>query len=393
MNEINVLMATDENYISQTRIAIWSARKYTDSSATIAFTVLCDENSGLASRQWIESLENELENITVQCINVDKTKVAGAEGKAHITQATFYKMLASSVLPDADQCLFIDSDLVVMTDLRKLYETDIEDVYAAGVREMVLIRHPNWACELRKRSNLPDMSDYINTGVILWNLKNMRRDHIEEKLLENITVHNEWLEQDIIHRICHERIKIIDYHYNYNPMFSEEIYQRYYPVLDENMQGAIIHFIGNRKPWKNDKIPFADVWWESARLALQTNEFEKMSRSAEHIYGLSDIPRTVDYYGKNRGYVIVGYSDNGIILYDELRKSGVCSMIAFCDNSEEKQTISLQKNVFSVQEAVLRFCNFVFINAVQNFRTEITNQLLSLGISQDNIVECSMEKW
>lgn len=386
-------MATDRNYISQTRIAIWSARKYTDSSVTISFTILCTDELGFANKYRVESLESELENITVHCIDVDEKKVAGAEGKAHITKATYYKMLAASVLPDADKCLFIDSDLVVMTDLKKLYEIDIEDVYAAGVREVVLMRLPNWACELRKKSNLPDMSDYINTGVILWNLKNVRCDHIEEKLLENIAVHNEWLEQDIIHRICHGRIRIIDYHYNYNPMFSEEIYQYHYPVLDNNVQGAIIHFIGARKPWKNDKIPFAHVWWEYARLALEKDEFEKVKESAEHIYGLSDLSKIVDYCGKNRGYVIVGYSDNGIIIYDELKKKGVCSKIVFCDNSEEKLKIGLQENVFSIQEAVLKFCDFVFINAIQNFRSEVTNQLLSLGISRDNIFECSMEKW
>ena len=393
MKRINILMGTDENYISQAWIAIWSSRMHTNHSYYIAVTILCSERLGVASRKRVEKLSETLDNLSVRFVDVDERQISGAKDKEYVTVATYYMLLASTVFPDEDRCLFMDADLVVETDLSRLYEIDIDGFYAAGVREMVLMRMPNWATELKKKSNLPALSDYINTGIILWNLESMRQDHVEEKMIENINAHNEWMAQDIVHRVCHGKIKLIDYHYNFNPMFDDEIWQYHYPVKDSTVYGTITHFVGARKPWKNDKIPSADIWWKYAKIALEDNEYEKISASVEHIYSITKLWKVVDEFGKNAGYVIVGYSDNGIMIEEELKRNGVHCDIIFCDNDDKKIEAKLRDNVFSIQKAVAKYGDHVWINAVQNRREEITEQISSLGINRDKIIICSMERW
>ena len=179
---IDVLMTTDENYISQTRVAIWSARKYTDSSVELCFTILCSQGLNQTSRKRISVLANALTKLTICFYEVNEAYFSEANVHDHITVATFYKLIGASALAESNKCIFLDSDLVVHADLCSLYDIDISDVYVAGVQEMVLITSPNKALVHQRRSNLPLLSDYINTGVLLWNLDLIRRDNIEKKI-------------------------------------------------------------------------------------------------------------------------------------------------------------------------------------------------------------------
>lgn len=388
--KIDILMTTDENYILQTKVAIWSARKYTNSSVELCFTILCTRNLDVVSRKKISVLADISKKLTIHFYEVNEMDFSDANVKDYITVATYYKLIGASVLPESNKCIFLDSDLVVRADLCSLYNIDISDVYVAGVQEMVLITSPNFALDHQKKENLPPLSDYINSGVLLWNLELVRKEGIEKKLLKSIKKHYSWLEQDIIHDVCHDHIKLIDYNFNYNPMFLEEEYEWNYPMVKKKAEGRIIHYVGPKKAWKNTAPPMAHIWWNVAKEVLEKDEYDAMYQMAECIYNLRTIKEISEQCNKVSKVFIAGYSNNAMVIKQELRKNKVDKEIIFCDNNEEKQKLGIIENVISVKEAVERGENAVWINAVQNARKEITAQLMKFGIARNRIFECSM---
>lgn len=62
---INILMLTDKNYISQAKVAMYSACKNTNPKVKIVFTIFCDKSVDRKSRERLFSLEKIFSNIKV----------------------------------------------------------------------------------------------------------------------------------------------------------------------------------------------------------------------------------------------------------------------------------------------------------------------------------------
>ena len=90
----------------------------------------------------------------------------------------YYRLFAAHYLPQQlDRILYLDPDLVVLNSLRKLYEIDFGDnLFAAASHiESHAFRDLN-----RLRLNLPEQTSYINSGVMMMNLKLLRNESTQE---------------------------------------------------------------------------------------------------------------------------------------------------------------------------------------------------------------------
>lgn len=91
---------------------------------------------------------------------------------AYCTPYTLLRLLADLVTDMPDKLLYLDIDIMVHDDLKKLYEINIGDYEYAAVKEKYgcwLIRH-----------------DYINAGMLLLNMKKIRETKLLEKAREKI---------------------------------------------------------------------------------------------------------------------------------------------------------------------------------------------------------------
>lgn len=85
---------------------------------------------------------------------------------AYCTPYTLLRLLADLVPNIPDKLLYLDIDMMVHDDLRKLYDINIEEVEYAAVKE----KYGSWLIR----------PDYINAGMLLLNIKKIK----ETKLLE-----------------------------------------------------------------------------------------------------------------------------------------------------------------------------------------------------------------
>ena len=91
---------------------------------------------------------------------------------AYCTPYTLLRLLADLIPNIPDKLLYMDIDMMVNKDLGELYNTDIENYEYAAVKEKYGHYFIKW--------------DYINAGMLLFNMKKMKETKLLEKAREKI---------------------------------------------------------------------------------------------------------------------------------------------------------------------------------------------------------------
>lgn len=133
MRQIPILLATDNNY-KYALIALISISKHASPNTFYNIYFLVDKEFKKESENHIrECVKNECKACKVEFIEVSDIFENIQMRITRITRPTYYRLLASELLNE-DKCIYLDTDVVVLTDLCELYNTDIEDYYIGGVK-------------------------------------------------------------------------------------------------------------------------------------------------------------------------------------------------------------------------------------------------------------------
>lgn len=172
-------------------------------------------------------------------------------------QEMYYRILAARLIPDSEsRILYLDPDILVINPIHKLYRIDFQDrLFAASSHVHKSLQKIN-----QIRLNMDEDSPYINSGVLMMNLEQLRTEQDVCDVLEFIQKNKFRLflpDQDVISAVYGDSIRTVDpkiYNlserfltfYNLNPK-NEKI------TLDWIRQNtAIIHYCGRNKPWNRN---------------------------------------------------------------------------------------------------------------------------------------------
>jgi lipopolysaccharide biosynthesis glycosyltransferase len=212
-------------------------------------------------------------------IGVDDQNFSKWKTVKHLTKATYLRLLIPSLI-DENKVIYLDSDLIVLSDLSELYATLTHQFLLAGVLD------PFGA----KVSKLPRAEDdiYINTGVLVMNLESLRQDGFIDKCAKIYSSHHELVnvafnDQCLINKYAEKRKINIDPKWN-RMVYASAVNRKYWDYSISDNTSSIIHFIGPLKPWNKWCNPIvADFWWEYAN-KLAT----KLGVSASRLTALPD---------------------------------------------------------------------------------------------------------
>jgi len=204
---------------------------------------------------------------TVHPISVDPSLLEHAPVLKRISKETYYRLLVLDIIPeDVDRILYMDPDIVVNKSMKELYNVSFGDAVVAGAG------HTTGCVEWynKKRLDMPEKSHYVNAGVLMFNLEEMRKfcttqdifDYIEKNLKKL------WLsDQDVINGMFGAKTVYFD-----TRVFNldEKVFKRERKIdLDwvrENT--SIIHYNGSDKPWKSEyKGKLAEFYFHYKALA------------------------------------------------------------------------------------------------------------------------------
>ena len=142
-------------------------------------------------------------------------------------------------LPHIDKIIQLDCDLVVLGDLRPVYDIDMGDAYFAMVDEVTGAYFPfgqKNADGTRKR--------YGNCAVCLFSLDNMRKDKIAEEEIEFLkTTQIQCIDQDAHMYICEKHG--YDRWLNLAGRYNETL------VTSMSLRPIIWHYCGQKNWWRD----------------------------------------------------------------------------------------------------------------------------------------------
>ncbi len=130
--------------------------------------------------------------------------VAGFPSRHRFTPAMWYRLFLPELLPDVDRVLYLDADTLAMDSLAELWATDLEGHWVAAVTNVF----EPWSIGRPKELGLAGPEAYFNSGVLLFNLGEMRRDGRGEALRELVRTRGDellWPDQDALNLVLGER--------------------------------------------------------------------------------------------------------------------------------------------------------------------------------------------
>ena len=123
----------------------------------------------------------DYQNITLRFYNAQElVKNYNLKANEHITTETYYRFLIQQVIPDYKKVLYLDSDMIINSDVAQLYNTDVDGYMVAAVRDAEFLGNINgasktikaYATEVLKMKN---PYNYFQAGVLLFNETEMRK--------------------------------------------------------------------------------------------------------------------------------------------------------------------------------------------------------------------------
>lgn len=196
-----------------------------------------------------------VDNVKFTIIHFEDEILDSAPASKRYPSVIYYRLLAAKFLPnDLDRILYLDPDIIVLKDLSDLYNSDFNGNYYIGSSNVKNI--------LRKfnevKNGAPKKAPYLNTGVLLINLKELRKFDQSKEVYNFILKKRMTLmlpDQDVLQGLYGDKVLQID-HLKYN--LSDRtitLYNLKHLVnkidlnwVDQNC--SIIHYFGRNKPWK-----------------------------------------------------------------------------------------------------------------------------------------------
>ena len=290
---IPVVYAMDDGYARYTATSIDSIMRCSPIQQKYTFYILTPPSISNGVRDIFLHLESIYQNCTIQIIPIGHDFSNAHLQIQHITIPTYYRLLLPDILPDIKKCIYLDGDTIVCQPLTELYERDLGENYIAGVEAYGYYRD---AEHHRKRLNLSSFGPYVNAGVLLMNLDQMRKDDCVSQFMSLMDYKFSSQDQDILNVACYGRIQCLPYKYNVmtaHQNLSQQFLNQYISQTDldaARKNPVIIHYATKEKPWNTLQTPMSVNWW---RVVLEGTTWplysvDKTSLLLETLYNVGD---------------------------------------------------------------------------------------------------------
>lgn len=267
---MNILVTLNSNYIEPLKVMLKSMfMNNSHEKLTIYLMHSSIKPEELADiNEFVESNGQNLIAITLKDEYFSEAPVL-----MHYTKEMYYRLLAYKFLPaDLDRILYLDPDILVINEIRSLYDLDLSGyLYAAAYHELIPVKEIN-----RLRLKTYEMEEYFNSGVLLMNLALQRKEIDERRIYEFVIKYKNRLilpDQDILNSLYAKHIKKIDEikynydtrYYRYNKIISKGVVDMDYVINNT----SILHFCGKKKPWhKNYTGSFHSLYKHYQKITL-----------------------------------------------------------------------------------------------------------------------------
>ena len=278
INYISISYCPNNNYVPLAYVSMISILNSKEPYTYISFYIIIPKDFTQRNIDFLYSLYEQYDyfNITFLKMNDRYNK---AYISRYITIHAYYRFSLGELLPNLNKIIYLDTDTICYKDLTRLYNLNFRGKMILG---QVIVTNKN------KKTGYYS----INSGILLLNLKEMRRLKIEEKVLNIINkgYKHKFHDQAIINFYFKKYVGI------FPPQYHGRPYLNYLEIVEYNQKSgniydndylyfawkypAIRHFVGYSKPNYHNKYNKED-WWYFAR---KSKYFKKKSYILSKIF-------------------------------------------------------------------------------------------------------------
>ncbi len=256
-DKINIFYATDDRFVRYTVVSLKSLIENANKKREYVIHIL---NAGLTNENvaLLKELEQPQFEIAFSDVRENLASFSSLLPiRDYYTKTTYYRFFISEMFPEYNKAIYIDSDTIVLGDISKLFDTNIDGFFVGACHEQVMIQEPIYGKYVESVLGISRAS-YFNAGVLLMNLDMFREHQVIKEFARLLSVYTFVVTQDedYLNLILKDKIFWLDQSWN-SETFKE------IPVKEKDMK--IIHYVMVNKPWHYSDSVLGDYFWKYAK--------------------------------------------------------------------------------------------------------------------------------
>ncbi|MBQ3263829.1 glycosyltransferase family 8 protein [Candidatus Saccharibacteria bacterium] len=209
----------------------------------------------LATKNVAIQFKKMSHNLYLKAIVAYCTKRQKGSGDFFSSAVYYYRAFIPRLFPQYEKGVYIDSDTILLGDIGELFDVELDGAALAAFPDPKVTNIREFRDYVDNALDVPH-SEYVNSGVQLMNLKEMRRVKYLSTMIEMIREYDADLvapDQDYLNVILRGKILAIGPEWNAEPV----------EVLPEGTK--LVHFNLFNKPWHYKNVPQEQLFWDAAR--------------------------------------------------------------------------------------------------------------------------------
>lgn len=175
----------------------------------------------------------------------------------YFTLTIYFRIFIPDMFPEFDKGIYLDSDIIVPGDISELYNMNLENNLIGGCLDRSVHGMPEVVNYYENAIGI-SRNEYINSGVLLMNLKEMREKQFSNEFLRILnTYHFDSIapDQDYLNAMCNGKILYLNEVWDAMPRDGK-------PALPNP---KLIHYNLFKKPWCYDNVTYEEYFWKYAK--------------------------------------------------------------------------------------------------------------------------------
>ena len=280
-NNIAIALSADDFYSPYLATVIESIRE--NSSVNYNYDIMVmNKNISPKNQRKIKSIVDSNSNFAIRFIDISRyeEKFKGLFLRGHFTIETWFRLIMPEIMPNYKKVLYLDSDLVVNSDIAELYNTDISGFLLAACHDADTAGlyngfEPNKKEYMDNVLKIVNPFDYFQAGVILFNLDEFRKQlNVDETLKYASSYDWQLLDQDVLNYLAQGKVKYVDMAWNVMYDWLDIRRKNIIALAPKKLQDQydtahaspkILHYAGPDKPWNDPTVDYAELFWRYCR--------------------------------------------------------------------------------------------------------------------------------
>lgn len=267
-NEIPIFFAVDDKYIPFLSVTIQSLIDNITSDCKYILKILYTK---IEKENMVKIKKYESENIEVEFVDLSeyiKEINDKLYTRDYYSKTTYFRLFLPELYPQYDKVIYLDSDVVLLEDVAHLYNVDMGDNLLAAAPDAIIQTIEVFRKYSEAVVKVKSYKDYFNAGVLVMNLKELRKFKFQEKFIDALSKikYSVAQDQDYLNSICMGRVKKIEYGWNVMPVTDA-------PIEEKDIK--LIHYNLAYKPWHFENILYDKYFWKYAE---KTEFFETIQK-------------------------------------------------------------------------------------------------------------------